>query len=476
MPKAEKKRRRSAEKSPVPGGSPAKENSLAGENGGQTLPVPWETVSFGETVPAPGETAPAPGETVPAAGERVLPSAKRGEESAPPPDNTPATDGEKAPATDGEKTPATDGEKTPVRRGKRFLGLSRRELLPAVLFLFSLCLFAAFHLFPAFAAGYNGTVGHFFRRTLAALTNFLPFSLAEILLMLLPLFLVLLGFYAARRRCGSWRETGRFLLSVCLAVSLFFSLFVFSFAAGYATPSLRERLSLPKTGVNAETLEKTARALAAELENLQYSVDFDESGASVMPYDTAEMNRLLLSGFSRVSEKYSFIRHFDSRVKPVLFSRLLSYTHITGVYSYYTGEANLNVFFPDMTLPYTAAHELSHQRGIAREDEANFVAFLVCAESGDAFIRYSGYLELFEYVIDALYEADPAAFRAVADALPDAVRGDIRAYNAFFSQFQDAGVAVISDKINSTYIKANGQAAGTASYSLCVTLAVAYFA
>lgn len=453
MPKAEKKRRRSAEKSPVPGGSPAKENSLTGGNGGQTLPAPGETVSFGETAPAPGETAPA-------AGERVWPSAKRGEEPAPPSDNTPATDGEKA----------------PVRRGNRFLGLSRRELLPAALFLFSLCLVAAFHLFPAFAAGYNGTVGHFFRRTLAALTNFLPFSLAEILLMLLPLFLVLLGFYAARRRCGSWRETGRFLLSVCLALSLFFSLFVFSFAAGYATPSLRERLSLPKTGVNAETLEKTARALAAELENLQYSVDFDESGASVMPYDTAEMNRLLLSGFSRVSEKYPFIRHFDSRVKPVLFSRLLSYTHITGVYSYYTGEANLNVFFPDMTLPYTAAHELSHQRGIAREDEANFVAFLVCAESGDAFIRYSGYLELFEYVIDALYEADPAAFRAVADALPDAVRGDIRAYNAFFSQFQDAGVAVISDKINSTYIKANGQAAGTASYSLCVTLAVAYFA
>ena len=317
MPKAEKKRRRSAEKSPVPGGSPAKENSLAGGNGGQILPVPEETVSF-------GETAPAPGETLPAAGERVLPSAKRGEEPAPPPDNTPATDGEKAPAKDGEKAPATDGEKAPVRRGKRFLGLSRRELLPAALFLFSLCLFAAFHLFPAFAAGYNGTVGHFFRRTLAALTNFLPFSLAEILLMLLPLFLVLLGFYAARRRCGSWRETGRFLLSVCLALSLFFSLFVFSFAAGYATPSLRERLSLPKTGVNAETLEKTARALAAELENLQYSVDFDESGASVMPYDTAEMNRLLLSGFSRVSEKYPFIRHFDSRVKPVLFSRLLS--------------------------------------------------------------------------------------------------------------------------------------------------------
>ena len=202
MPKAEKKRRRSAEKSPVPGGSPAKENSLAGGNGGQTLPIPGETVSFGATapapgkfVPAPGETVPTPGETAPAAGERVLPSAKRGEEPAPPPDNTPATDGEKA--------SATDGEKTPVRRGKRFWGLSRRELLPAALFLFSLCLFAAFHLFPAFAAGYNGTVGHFFRRTLAALTNFLPFSLAEILLMLLPLFLVLLGFYAARRRCGS---------------------------------------------------------------------------------------------------------------------------------------------------------------------------------------------------------------------------------------------------------------------------------
>ena len=49
---------------------------------------------------------------------------------------------------------------------------------------------------------------------------------------------------------------------------------------------------------------------------------------------------------------------------------------------------------------------MAHQRGIAREDEANFIAFLVCMASDDPYIRYSGYLEVYEYVASSLYSDD----------------------------------------------------------------------
>lgn len=47
---------------------------------------------------------------------------------------------------------------------------------------------------------------------------------------------------------------------------------------------------------------------------------------------------------------------------------------------------------PACLLPATIAHEMAHQRGIASEDECNFLAVLTCATSGNAVYEYSGYL------------------------------------------------------------------------------------
>jgi hypothetical protein len=153
----------------------------------------------------------------------------------------------------------------------------------------------------------------------------------------------------------------------------------------------------------------------------------------------------------------------------------MSYTHITGVYTFFTGEANINVNFPDYTIPFTAAHELAHQRGIAREDEANFVAFLVCAASDDPYIRYSGYLNLYEYVASALYSADRRLYTDSYTALPAAVRAERAAYIKFFEKYRENVAANVSESVNNAYLQSQGNTAGTKSYGLVVDLAVAYY-
>ena len=95
----------------------------------------------------------------------------------------------------------------------------------------------------------------------------------------------------------------------------------------------------------------------------------------------------------------------------------MSDLQISGIYSFFTGEANVNVEYPDYCLPFTAAHELSHQRGICRENEANFVAFLVCIGSEDDYIRYSGYLNVYEYLASALYRADKELYKSALERL-----------------------------------------------------------
>ena len=52
-----------------------------------------------------------------------------------------------------------------------------------------------------------------------------------------------------------------------------------------------------------------------------------------------------------------------SKAKIILNSKLLSYTNITGIYSPFTGEANINTNQPSTSIPFTILHEMAHQRG-----------------------------------------------------------------------------------------------------------------
>ena len=326
----------------------------------------------------------------------------------------------------------------------------------------------------SFANGYNSTVGAFFRALLAHLTSWLPFSLAELLLYTVPVWIVVVVIYAYRRRCKSWKSTLIFLASMLAVFSIFFSLFVLGFGIGYHTDSLDRRLGLPTSEITKEELYETALWLADETNKAANGVSFGEDRFSVMPYDRDGMEAHLLAAYESVCDEYGFVQRLNSHLKPVLASEVMSHMHITGVYSFFTGEANLNVNFPDYTLPYTAAHELAHQRGIARENEANFVAFLVTSRSEDAYIRYSGYLNLFEYVGNALYRADPDLYRAVLRTLDARVIDEMRAYSDFFDAYRDSVISDVSGAVNDAYLKLNGNEAGTASYGLVVDLAVAY--
>ena len=185
------------------------------------------------------------------------------------------------------------------------------------------------------------------------------------------------------------------------------------------------------------------------------------------------MNDKLIDAYDSFAEKHDFIWSFDSNLKPVLLSEGLSYMHITGVYTFFTGEANINIAFPDYTVPNTAAHELSHQRGIAKEDEANMMAFLVCMESDDTYIRYSALLSIFEDVSNALYYADRALLKKANSMLDVRVYNELVAKNNFFKKYQDSVSSQVSGTVNDIYLQSQGTV-GRRSYGMVVDILVAY--
>ncbi len=369
---------------------------------------------------------------------------------------------------DNENFESDDIRDAPKKRlplfAKIFLGLT---LLSAVLFFCFLCS-------ESFSDFFNRHVSSLFRAILAYLTGWIPFSLGEMAVLLIPAIVVFTVYQANKRYADSWHNVFVFCGTVLSFLGLFFSLFTLGFASAYRGSTLDKKLQIDRAEVSAEELFATATLLADRVNIESENIAYLDGGFSVMPYGYGDMNDKLLDAYRETCDEYEFIQRLDSRIKPVMLSELMSYTHITGVYSFFTGEANLNVAFPDYTLPFTAAHELAHQRGVAREDEANFVAYLVCIRSDDAYIRYSAYLNLYEYVATALYGASPELYYEVYDILNPRVRGELTAYSEFYDKYRDSVASEVTSTVNNTFLELQGTE-GTRSYGMVVDLAVAYY-
>ena len=259
------------------------------------------------------------------------------------------------------------------------------------------------------------------------------------------------------------------------AITLIYSSFVLTFACAYRGVTLDEKLELERRDVSAEELKLTTAAVIEELNKYSKLVNYGEDRFSVMPYSFRELNSKLGEAYISGADSYPFLQKMKSNAKPILLSEPMTYTHISGVYTFFTGEANVNTNYKDYNTPFTMAHEMAHQRGIAREDEANFVAFLICIESEDAYIRYSAYLNMFEYLANALYKADKTAYSELITTVDINVRYELVAYSDYFDKYRDNVASDISGAVNNSYLISQGQVSGTKSYGLVVDLAVAYY-
>ena len=335
-------------------------------------------------------------------------------------------------------------------------------------------LYICFICFPEFSDIFNRYVSPFVRGFLATLTGWIPFSLAEFLLLMVPFIVIAIVVFGLKRYSSSWRDVLIFSLTILSVAAYVFSTFTLGFVPAYRGSRLDKKLGLDKQPVSADELRDTTYAVLEELTAIESEIGFKSDGFSVMPYSYEELNDKLMDAYDVACEKYDFIPKLHSRVKRVMLSEPMTYTHISGVYTFFTGEANINTNFPDYTLPYTAAHELAHQRGIAREDEANFVAFLVCKESDDVYIRYSAYLNMYEYLRNALYAANPDYYTETYYNVPANCRKEMTAYSKFFDKYRENVIEEVSETVNDTFLTINGTE-GTRSYGMVVDLAVAYY-
>ncbi len=331
---------------------------------------------------------------------------------------------------------------------------------------------------PIFAEYWTRYPAQAIRFILAKLTGWIPFSLAEAIIVSIPILAIgyIVGSTVSTKRDESDANFYRWLRPVISIILVILTIFLSAFAPAYSRYTLAKNLGLERKEVSATELYDTAIILSELSKDCLDEISYDTSGASIMPYDYKTLVSKVNDAFNKYADTEGYISHFSSNPKPIALSKPMTYTHISGVYTFMTGESNINTNYPDFLMPFTMAHEMAHQRGIAREDEANFVAFLVCIGSDDAYIRYSGYANMLNYLMDALGEADINKYvNLLYLHLPQDIMREFVAYEKFFTEYRDSVASEVTGTVNNTHLQLQGQKAGTKSYGLVVDLAVAYY-
>lgn len=265
----------------------------------------------------------------------------------------------------------------------------------------------------------------------------------------------------------------RLVLTLAMAGAVFWAGLSVMWTPCYYAPGFAEQSGVDDGPLELEELETVTRWFAALASEYAGEVPRDENGACTTDRDSV-LDRAA-GVFEGAAELYPFLDGEALRPKPIHFSRIMSYLDFTGFFFPMTGEANLNMDSPVFLLPSTSQHEIAHQRGVAMEQECNFVAVLSCLESEYADFRYAGAALAYIYLGNALAGADYEAYTDIYYSLSDTVRADFKAQSAYWDEFRDSAAQKASNTVYDSFLKSNGQELGMQSYGACVNLLVHYY-
>jgi len=316
---------------------------------------------------------------------------------------------------------------------------------------------------------------------ISAVTGLLPFSLAECIVILGPIVvLVLVIRFIVHMVKHKENRFGRCLLAiinVACAVAVIFFVYVIGCGVNYHRVSIAEYRDVTVRDSSKEELyalcvelAEQASALRAELTEYE-----DEEGVLRLPMSNRELGKLVRDAYENLEEDLPVLAGFYPASKGIGISKVFSAMEITGVFTCWTMEANVNVDIPDYSRASTMAHELGHLHGFMREDEANFLAYLACMASEEPFVRYSGTMLALIHSGNALAAQDAGLYSELWTKYHEGMVQDFLDNSAYWDQYEDTVISETADKVNDTYLKVNEQEDGIKSYGRVVDLLLAEY-
>jgi hypothetical protein len=256
---------------------------------------------------------------------------------------------------------------------------------------------------------------------------------------------------------------------------------VFFFLLVYVLFYLLWGLNYSRKGIAQQLDLKLSRYSIGELDTLtnvlEQRLNYYASQLKPAQRDSFYKKRNLFhesyQAYQLANQQYAFLYYTPKSVKPSLYSYIGNILGFEGYYNPFSGEGQVNTTIPVFEQPFVACHEIGHQVGYGKENEANFAGFLACRVHPSPVFRYSVYFDMYTYAINELYRNDSTKARIYLDSLHPQVKKDYEELRNFFKKYQNPIEPVIT-WIYGKYLQANNQPAGKRTYSEVIAFLIAY--
>ena len=311
-------------------------------------------------------------------------------------------------------------------------------------------------------------------KTLRTLLGWVPFSIGDLLYAGAFLWLIIkiwkLLKLVRRGKANehfSWMLFRKYL-KLSLLVYLVFSLF---WGLNYFRQGIAKQVGIELKPYSVEDLFALTTILQQRLNSYAEQID----SVKRLQYND---NRVLFAQGGRVyqgiEKMFPYLIYSGYSIKPSLFTPIGHWFGFTGYYNPFSAEAQLKTSIPVFLKPFVVTHEIAHQLGYAKENEASFVAYLACKNSSDINFLYSVYFEMYR---DALFECRLTPNKELTETIRKNVHErvkwdilDLRSYLLNNQNFIEPFMSGAYDR----YLKLNNQPKGKATYNEVIAYLVAY--
>ncbi len=330
-------------------------------------------------------------------------------------------------------------------------------------------------LYPAAVEKYYATgVYPFFSKLLRALFGWLPFSVGDVFYFVLGLVLLikaLLFVMALIKRKVNRQYFLNGLKGIVKFILFVYVIFYSFWGLNYSRQGIAHQLNLPNQNYTVQDLDTLLVTLQKRVNEYGLLVDSVKRDSSL---NTTLLFKKAVNAYTVAENNFSFLHYQQPSIKRSLYSPIGHYLGFSGYYNPFSGEAQLQTQYPSFLHPFIITHEIGHQLGYAKEDEASFAGFLACKSFNDADFKYSMYFDLYLSAVYEMMYRDTARYFALKPNNGTRFKNDYHTLQDYLLRKKNS-IEPLATKFYENYLKANNQPLGKQTYNLVVYWMIGYY-
>ena len=263
-----------------------------------------------------------------------------------------------------------------------------------------------------------------------------------------------------------------FLVPIISFALTMYVLFYILWGFNYKVNNLETRLQLSNIELDSTIVINEIKQVLPLLEEYRNKITLDTSKLDES-YRPNQIENILRITQKSILSSWNIPNNYDLHVRTLNPKGILLVLSTSGIYIPYAFEGHYDAGLSHIQTGFVIAHEMAHGYGITSEADCNFLALLTCLNSDNDYLKYTGLLTYWRYLMSELKYLAPYSYYYLAYHRPLGLRNDIKEIYRQQEKYPDL-IPTVRDYFYDNYLKLNGVDEGLESYARVINLYVAW--